>query len=158
MKKPGIARIAPQGELVMPKKYGRTERVVSCLTEGLIAKGHEVTLCAPGDSITSATHERKYRDNQFRLDRQRFVGPGRNDSGQGPNGPSSPLSHAGPSGQPPLQIYEDPGPNTSTLRLLRRAGMAHPRRREEKGMAGTSRTPPAHESRNDDNHPGNGRR
>jgi glycosyltransferase involved in cell wall biosynthesis len=54
MKKLRIAQIAPLVERVPPKKYGGTERVVYYLTEGLVAKGHEVTLFASGDSITSA--------------------------------------------------------------------------------------------------------
>ena len=38
-----------------PKLYGGTERVVSSLTEELVAMGHDVTLFASGDSVTSAT-------------------------------------------------------------------------------------------------------
>jgi glycosyltransferase involved in cell wall biosynthesis len=49
-----IAQIAPLTEAVPPKLYGGTERVVSWLTEELIALGHEVTLFASGDSHTSA--------------------------------------------------------------------------------------------------------
>lgn len=49
-----IAQIAPIAERVPPKTYGGTERVVSALTEELVARGHEVTLFASGDSITSA--------------------------------------------------------------------------------------------------------
>ncbi|KZK74784.1 MAG: glycosyl transferase [Pelodictyon luteolum] len=49
-----IAQIAPLIERVPPKKYGGTERVVYHLTEGLVARGHDVTLFASGDSITSA--------------------------------------------------------------------------------------------------------
>lgn len=49
-----IAQISPLAERVPPKKYGGTERVVSALTEGLVRKGHEVTLFASGDSITNA--------------------------------------------------------------------------------------------------------
>jgi glycosyltransferase involved in cell wall biosynthesis len=49
-----IAQIAPLAESVPPKLYGGTERVVSWLTEELVALGHEVTLFASGDSITSA--------------------------------------------------------------------------------------------------------
>jgi glycosyltransferase involved in cell wall biosynthesis len=50
-----IAQIAPIIERVPPTKYGGTERVVSALTEELVRRGHEVTLFATGDSITSAT-------------------------------------------------------------------------------------------------------
>lgn len=49
-----IAQVAPLFESVPPKGYGGTERVVSYLTEALVAQGHEVTLFASGDSLTSA--------------------------------------------------------------------------------------------------------
>jgi glycosyltransferase involved in cell wall biosynthesis len=49
-----IAQIAPLFEAVPPKLYGGTERVVYSLTEELVAMGHDVTLFASGDSITSA--------------------------------------------------------------------------------------------------------
>ena len=49
-----IAQIAPLYESVPPKLYGGTERVVSYLTEELVRQGHDVTLFASGDSITSA--------------------------------------------------------------------------------------------------------
>jgi glycosyltransferase involved in cell wall biosynthesis len=54
MKKLRIAQISPLIESVPPKKYGGTERVVYYLTEGLVERGHEVTLFASGDSSTSA--------------------------------------------------------------------------------------------------------
>ena len=49
-----IAQIAPLFESVPPKLYGGTERVVSYLTEALVTLGHDVTLFASGDSVTSA--------------------------------------------------------------------------------------------------------
>lgn len=49
-----IAQISPLFEAVPPKLYGGTERVVSNLTEALVAMGHDVTLFASGDSVTSA--------------------------------------------------------------------------------------------------------
>lgn len=49
-----IAQIAPLMESVPPRLYGGTERVVSHLTEGLVEKGHDVTLFASGDSVTTA--------------------------------------------------------------------------------------------------------
>lgn len=49
-----IAQVAPLFESVPPKLYGGTERVVSCLTEELVRRGHDVTLFASGDSVTSA--------------------------------------------------------------------------------------------------------
>jgi glycosyltransferase involved in cell wall biosynthesis len=52
-----IAQVAPLTEAIPPKLYGGTERVVSWLTEELVALGHDVTLYASGDSITSARLE-----------------------------------------------------------------------------------------------------
>jgi glycosyltransferase involved in cell wall biosynthesis len=52
-----IAQVAPLTEAIPPKLYGGTERVVSWLTEELIALGHDVTLFASGDSVTSARLE-----------------------------------------------------------------------------------------------------
>jgi glycosyltransferase involved in cell wall biosynthesis len=49
-----IAQIAPPIESVPPAYYGGTERVVSYLTEELVRQGHNVTLFASGDSLTSA--------------------------------------------------------------------------------------------------------
>ena len=49
-----IAQIAPLIESVPPRLYGGTERIVSYLTEELVRLGHDVTLFASGDSITSA--------------------------------------------------------------------------------------------------------
>lgn len=49
-----IAQIAPLVESCPPRLYGGTERIVSFLTEELVAQGHEVTLFASGNSRTSA--------------------------------------------------------------------------------------------------------
>jgi glycosyltransferase involved in cell wall biosynthesis len=49
-----IAQIAPLIESVPPRLYGGTERIVSYLTEELVRLGHDVTLFASGDSITSS--------------------------------------------------------------------------------------------------------
>lgn len=49
-----IAQIAPLIESVPPRLYGGTERIVSYLTEELVALGHEVTLFASGRSVTAA--------------------------------------------------------------------------------------------------------
>ena len=54
MKTLRIAQVAPPYEAVPPHRYGGTERVVSYLTEALVARGHDVTLFATGDSTTSA--------------------------------------------------------------------------------------------------------
>jgi len=60
-----IAQVAPLVESVPPEMYGGTERVVFHLTEELVTRGHEVTLFASGDSLTSAklvpVHERALR-------------------------------------------------------------------------------------------------
>jgi len=53
-----IAQIAPLMEAIPPKLYGGTERVISWLTEELVALGHDVTLFASGDSQTAATLNR----------------------------------------------------------------------------------------------------
>src|ERR1700716_3013285 len=49
-----IAQVSPLYESVPPHCYGGTERVVSYLTEELVRQGHDVTLFASGDSVTSA--------------------------------------------------------------------------------------------------------
>jgi glycosyltransferase involved in cell wall biosynthesis len=49
-----IAQIAPLTESCPPRTYGGTERIVSYLTEELVAQGHDVTLFASGDSCTAA--------------------------------------------------------------------------------------------------------
>jgi glycosyltransferase involved in cell wall biosynthesis len=49
-----IAQVAPPVETVPPTRYGGTERVVSTLTEELVRRGHDVTLFASGDSLTTA--------------------------------------------------------------------------------------------------------
>jgi glycogen debranching enzyme len=49
-----IAQVAPLYESVPPKCYGGTERVVSYLTEELVAQGHDITLFASGESVPGA--------------------------------------------------------------------------------------------------------
>ena len=62
-----IAQISPLFEAVPPRLYGGTERVVYSLTEQLVALGHDVTLFASGDSVTSARLE-PMREQALRLD------------------------------------------------------------------------------------------
>ncbi|MEA2520308.1 MAG: hypothetical protein QOF49_2388 [Chloroflexota bacterium] len=50
-----IAQVAPTYERVPPRTYGGTELIVHLTTEELVARGHEVTLFASGDSQTSAS-------------------------------------------------------------------------------------------------------
>lgn len=62
-----IAQIAPLWERVPPFRYGGTELIVSLLTEELVQRGHEVTLFASGDSITTA-HLKSVHERALRLD------------------------------------------------------------------------------------------
>jgi glycosyltransferase involved in cell wall biosynthesis len=50
-----IAQLAPTYERVPPRTYGGTELIVHLITEELVARGHDVTLFASGDSLTRAT-------------------------------------------------------------------------------------------------------
>ncbi len=50
-----IAHIAPVATAIPPLKSGSVETMTSLLTEGLVARGHAVTLFATADSKTSAT-------------------------------------------------------------------------------------------------------
>ena len=52
-----VAMLAPIAWRVPPRHYGPWERVVSLLTEGLVAQGVEVTLFATDDSETAAKLE-----------------------------------------------------------------------------------------------------
>src|SRR5450830_1386857 len=49
-----VAMIAPPWFPLPPQRYGGIEFVVSMLTEGLVRRGHDVTLFASGDSTTQA--------------------------------------------------------------------------------------------------------
>ncbi len=49
-----IAHIAPVATTVPPPKSGSVETMTSLLTEGLVARGHDVTLFATADSKTKA--------------------------------------------------------------------------------------------------------
>jgi glycosyltransferase involved in cell wall biosynthesis len=50
-----IAHVAPVATTIPPPKSGSVESMTSLLTEGLVARGHDVTLFATADSKTSAT-------------------------------------------------------------------------------------------------------
>jgi glycosyltransferase involved in cell wall biosynthesis len=69
-----IAQVAPLYESVPPKLYGGTERVVSYLTEEFVRRGHQVTLFASGDSITTAKLRPACR-RALRLEGARVVDP-----------------------------------------------------------------------------------
>jgi len=49
-----VGMLAPIAWRVPPRHYGPWERVVSLLTEGLVARGVDVTLFATADSVTAA--------------------------------------------------------------------------------------------------------
>jgi glycosyltransferase involved in cell wall biosynthesis len=71
-----ILQLAPLWETVPPSAYGGTEAVVSVLCEELVRQGHEVTLCASGDSVTSAelfsVYHRSLRTADDLQDRQPY--------------------------------------------------------------------------------------
>src|SRR5207249_8066412 len=50
-----IAHIAPVATTIPPPKSGSVETMTSLLTEGMVARGHDVTLFATGDSKTKAS-------------------------------------------------------------------------------------------------------
>jgi len=50
-----IAHVAPVATTIPPPKSGSVETMTSLLTEGLVARGHDVTLFATADSKTKAT-------------------------------------------------------------------------------------------------------
>jgi glycosyltransferase involved in cell wall biosynthesis len=62
-----IAQVVPVATSTPPPKSGSIETLTSLLTEGLVARGHDVTLFATGDSSTSAklhaTFDRGYWDD-----------------------------------------------------------------------------------------------
>jgi glycosyltransferase involved in cell wall biosynthesis len=62
-----IAHVAPVATGVPPPKSGSVQTMTSLLTEGLVARGHDVTLFATGTSVTRArlhaTFPRGYREN-----------------------------------------------------------------------------------------------
>ncbi|QDS99594.1 glycosyltransferase family 4 protein [Adhaeretor mobilis] len=53
-KKKRIAVLSPVAWRTPPRRYGAWETVASNITEGLVARGWDVTLFATGDSLTSA--------------------------------------------------------------------------------------------------------
>ncbi len=62
-----IAQVAPLWERVPPFRYGGIELIVGLLTDELVRRGHEVTLFASGDSITTADLK-SVHDQALRLD------------------------------------------------------------------------------------------
>src|SRR3989339_346419 len=70
-----ILQLAPLIERVPPKKYGGIERVIYFLTEELVKRGHDVTLYATGDSITSAHLTSVYPRSLREIGRMDRYGP-----------------------------------------------------------------------------------
>lgn len=62
-----IGMVAPIWERVPPARYGGIELIVSLLTEELVARGHDVTLFASGDSVTAAELSSVYHVPQREL-------------------------------------------------------------------------------------------
>lgn len=55
-----IAHVAPVATSIPPQKSGSVQTMTSLLTEGLVARGHDVTLFATGDSTTAARLQATY--------------------------------------------------------------------------------------------------
>src|SRR5438105_11818485 len=55
-----IAHVAPVATTIPPRKSGSVEQMTSLLTEGLVARGHDVTLFAVAGSKTGATLHATY--------------------------------------------------------------------------------------------------
>jgi glycosyltransferase involved in cell wall biosynthesis len=72
-----IALVSPPMLPVPPPTYAGTERVVAALGEELVARGHKVTLFAPGDSEFSgelvASPERSLWSREYRDDVSSFI-------------------------------------------------------------------------------------
>src|SRR5438046_3061405 len=60
-----IAHIAPVATTIPPPKSGSVETMTSLLTEGLVARGHDVTLFATADSKTSAKLSALYKSGYW---------------------------------------------------------------------------------------------
>jgi glycosyltransferase involved in cell wall biosynthesis len=60
-----IAHIAPVATSVPPRKSGSVETMTWLLTEGLVARGHDVTLFATADSRTSAKLTALYKSGYW---------------------------------------------------------------------------------------------
>lgn len=53
-----------------PAKYGGRERIASYLAEGLVKRGHDVTLFATGNSITTAALDYLYENPEWSWDKE----------------------------------------------------------------------------------------
>ena len=68
MKPLRIAHVAPVATTVPPPRSGSVETMTALLTDGLVERGHDVTLFATADSTTTAklhaTYPHGYRHDQ----------------------------------------------------------------------------------------------
>ena len=69
-----IAQVPPLYEAVPPRLYGGTERIISYITEELVARGHDVTLFGTGEAETRAELV-VVRDKALRLDPAPLTSP-----------------------------------------------------------------------------------
>lgn len=69
-----IAQVAPLAERVPPRKYGGTELVIANLVQGLVKRGHHVTLFARSDSDTPAKLVPAYHPDPRATKRSRIRG------------------------------------------------------------------------------------
>ncbi|MBW6441140.1 glycosyltransferase family 4 protein [Patescibacteria group bacterium] len=67
MKKLKIAQIAPLWETIPPKKYGGIEIMMDKIINGLLSRGHEVTLFASGNSKTKAKLKAVFPKSLFEM-------------------------------------------------------------------------------------------
>lgn len=68
-----IAQVAPLYEAVPPAGYGGTERVIAALCDGLVERGHDVTLFAAESSATAARREAYGPPLRTRMSRQELL-------------------------------------------------------------------------------------
>src|SRR6187431_1127598 len=60
-----IAQVGPVATSIPPPRSGSVELMTSLLTEGLVARGHAVTLFATGSSRTAATLQAAFPRGYF---------------------------------------------------------------------------------------------
>jgi hypothetical protein len=59
-----IAMVAPPWFAIPPEGYGGIESMVYLLTEGLVERGHDVTLIGAGPTTTSARYRATFPASQ----------------------------------------------------------------------------------------------
>src|SRR4030095_5356985 len=71
----GLAQVAPLYERAPPLLYGGTERVVGCLTDELVRRGHQLTLFASGDSKRVGVRTPRTQESMMANQENRASGP-----------------------------------------------------------------------------------